>query len=124
MKGAEKESVKVLAECAELQLKKSNDYQNPNSRVTQAMYYPNGILTILDIIEAKKLRATSLVEAALAGDNAPNFESLEDTLKDQINYLSFAVAWLRGGVQGQNPNHDMFNRPKKVIATTLKRGDE
>ena len=26
-----KESIKVLHECAELQLKKSNDYQNPNS---------------------------------------------------------------------------------------------
>ena len=31
-----KESLKVLQECAELQTKKSNDYQNPNSKITQA----------------------------------------------------------------------------------------
>ena len=40
-----KESIKVLQECAELQLKKSNDYQNPNSRIKQADYYPRGIET-------------------------------------------------------------------------------
>ena len=28
-----KESIKALDECAELQLKKSNDYQNPNSNI-------------------------------------------------------------------------------------------
>jgi hypothetical protein len=34
----EKESIKVLQECAALQIKKSNDYQNPNSRIKQADY--------------------------------------------------------------------------------------
>ena len=32
----DKESLKVLKECAELQIKKSNDYQNPNSRIKEA----------------------------------------------------------------------------------------
>ena len=38
-----KESIKVLQECAELQAKKGNDYQNPNSRIQQADYYPQGV---------------------------------------------------------------------------------
>jgi hypothetical protein len=36
------EAVNVLQECIDLQLKKSRDYQNPNSTVKQAQYYPNG----------------------------------------------------------------------------------
>ena len=31
-----KESLKVLQECAEIQARKSNDYQNENSRIRQA----------------------------------------------------------------------------------------
>src|SRR5665213_2418504 len=34
------ESVKVLQECIDLQLKKSRDYQNPASTIKQADYYP------------------------------------------------------------------------------------
>ena len=106
------ESVRVLAECGELMMKKGADYQNPNSTVTQAMYYPNGVTTILDIIQAKYLRAKSLTEAMQAGHD-PNFESIEDTFKDIINYAAFAVAYARGKIQGQNPDNDMLNRPRK-----------
>jgi len=104
-----KESVKVLNECIELQLNKSRDYQNPNSRVVQAMYYTRGIDTIHDILHAKMLRAQSLLEAAHVGQE-PNFESIEDTYKDIINYASFAVSWMRGKIHGQNLDADMFNR--------------
>ena len=54
-----KESIKVLHECAELQLKKSNDYQNPNSTIRQADYYPRGFASILDIIDRKSTRLNS-----------------------------------------------------------------
>jgi hypothetical protein len=92
------ESVKVLQECADLQLKKSNDYQNPNSKVKQAMHYRRGVDTIYDIMHGKMLRIQSLLEAKT--DN-PNFESLEDSFKDLINYGSFAVSYLRGKMDGQ-----------------------
>jgi len=108
-----KESIKVLQECAELQLKKSNDYQNPNSRIKQADYYPRGIASILDIINAKTLRMWSVLEAM---DNdpeyKPNFESLEDSAKDLINYGSFLCAYLRGKIDGQDPNKDFLNKIK------------
>lgn len=108
-----KESVKVLQECIDLQLKKSRDYQNPNSTVKQADYYPNGIVTIHDIMHAKMLRMKSVMEAMQGNDYEPNFESLEDSAKDLINYASFFVSFCRQGIEGQNPNNDVFNRSKK-----------
>ncbi len=106
-----KESVKVLKECIELQTKKSQDYQSKESNVTQAMHYRRGVDSIHDIIQGKCYRAQSLLESG--GD--PNFESLEDTYKDIINYCSFAVSYMRGKMDGQNPNHDMFNKP--IVST-------
>ena len=106
---ADKESVKVLQECIDLQLKKSQDYQNPNSNVTQAMHYRRGVDSIHDIMQGKLYRAQSLLESG--GD--PNYESLEDTYKDLINYASFAVSWLRSGIPGQDSDRDMFNAKSK-----------
>ena len=103
-----KESVKGLQECIDLQLKKSQDYQSDSSNITQAMHYRRGVDTIHDIILGKITRATSLLESG----KDPNFESLEDTYKDMINYASFAVSYMRGKMDGQNPKHDMFNKPK------------
>ena len=54
-----KESLRVLQECAELQTKKSQDYQNDGSSVVQAMHYRRGIDTIHDVILGKLHRATS-----------------------------------------------------------------
>ena len=88
-----KESVKVLQECIDLQLKKSQDYQSDSSNITQAMH-------------GKITRATSLLESG----KDPNFESLEDTYKDMINYASFAVSYMRGKMEGQQAGRDMFNR--------------
>ena len=51
-----KESLKVLQECAEIQAKKSNDYQNPNSRIVQADYYPRGVMSIMELIHTKTIR--------------------------------------------------------------------
>ena len=102
-----KESVKVLQECAELQTKKSQDYQSDESTITQSMHYRRGVDTIHDIILGKVIRATSLLESG----NNPNFESLEDTYKDMINYASFAVSYMRGKMDGQQSGRDMFNKP-------------
>lgn len=108
-----KESLKVLQECAELQAKKSNDYQNPNSRIVQADYYPRGVASIMDIIHAKTLRLWSVLEAMENDpDYQPNFESIEDSFKDLINYASFGVAYCRGKIPGQDPSKDFLNRSK------------
>ena len=114
-----KESIKVLQECAELQTSKGNDYQNPNSRIRQADYYPRGISTIIDIVYAKVLRMQSVLEAMENDpDYNPNFESLEDSSKDLINYGSFIVAYMRGGMDGQDPERDFLNRKEHTDDNT------
>jgi hypothetical protein len=108
---SQRESVKVLQECIDLQIKKSADYQNPNSNIRQAMHYRRGVSTIHDMVHQKLLRAQSLLEPMENGEiREPNFESLEDTYKDAINYLSFAVSYIRGKMEGQQEKRDMLNR--------------
>ena len=108
-----KESVKVLQECAELQTKKSQDYQNEQSNIVQAMHYRRGVDSLHDIIQGKCYRAQSLLESG----SDPNHESLEDTYKDIINYCSFVVSYIRGKMEGQDPQRDMFNKKKKANVT-------
>jgi len=105
------EPMRVLQECIEVMKKKADDYQNGNSTVKQADYYPHGIQSLYDMVNTKRLRVKSLMDKQLAGGEA-NFEGLEDSLKDLINYAAFSVAWLRGKIEGQDANLDAFNRPK------------
>jgi len=109
-----RESLKVLQECAELQQRKSRDYQNENSRIQQADYYPRGVASLMDIIHTKTLRLWSVIEA-MENDPEynPNFESIEDSFKDLINYASFGVAYCRGKVPGQREDRDFLNREIK-----------
>lgn len=60
------------------------------------------------------LRMQSVMEA-MQNDPAyqPNFESLEDSAKDLINYASFFVSYLRGKVDGQDETRDFMNRKTK-----------
>jgi len=109
-----RESLKVLKECAELQSKNAQAYQIPKSTIVQSDYCPRGVRSIMDVIHPKYVRAVSLVEASEYGEE-PNFESLEDTFKDMINYASFAAAWCRGGIPGQTDDMTLTcNRPRKV----------
>lgn len=105
-----RESVRVLEECIDLQNRKALDYQNPNSTVTQAMHYRRGVDSIYDTMHGKMLRIQSILES---GHN-PNFEGLEDSFKDLINYASFAVSYLRYAMEGQSLDRDIFNRPIKL----------
>ena len=111
-------SAQVLLEAAALQERKANDYQNPLSRVRQADHYPRGVNTILDIVHGKVLRMQSVLETMEQGGKI-NFESVEDSAVDAINYLSFLVAYMRGEMEGQQFGRDVFNRP----VTALKSGE-
>ena len=103
-------SANILLEAADIQEKKGQDYNNEASRVTQADYYPNGVYSILDICQAKVLRMYSVLDTMQAGGN-PNFESIEDSAIDLINYASFVAAYIRGQVPGQKADRDIFNKP-------------
>ena len=49
----------------------------------------------------------------------PNFESLEDSAKDLINYGSFMASYMRGGMDGQSIDCDFLNR--KISPKNAKR---
>jgi hypothetical protein len=104
-----RESANILMEAAELQERKGQDYQNPLSRVRQADHYPRGVYTILDTINGKMLRMYSVLETMEQGGKV-NFESVEDSAIDMINYASFLVAYMRGEIDGQEMGKDIFNR--------------
>lgn len=73
-----------------------------------------GVFTIHDIMHAKMLRMKSVMEAMYRDPNyAENFESLEDSAKDLINYSSFFISYLRGSLEGQRSGRNIFNEPKK-----------
>ena len=97
-----------------LQAKKGNDYQNAASTIRQADYYPSGVKTIYEIMHAKMLRIRSLIDVYEQNPNqAPNFESIEDSFKDLINYTSFAASYAKGEIDGQREGFDMLNREIK-----------
>ena len=79
------------------------------SRVRQVDHYPRGVHSILDTVNGKVLRMVSVLETMEAGGKV-NFESVEDSALDAINYLSFIVAYMRGEVDGQDGTKDIFNR--------------
>lgn len=102
-------SANILLEAAELQEKKGADYNGSLTRVQQADYYEHGVWSILDTVKAKYLRIVSVLETMENGGNV-NFESVEDSGLDLINYTSFLIAYMRGEVPGQNPQNDIFNK--------------
>lgn len=104
-----RESANILMEAARIQEKKGQDYQNPLSRVRQVDHYPRGVYTILDTMNGKMLRMYSVLETMEQGGNI-NFESVEDSALDLINYASFLVAFMRGDIDGQEEGKDIFNR--------------
>jgi len=103
--------VEAMQRAANLFVTKSQDYQNPNSRVKHADYYPRGCATILDIIQGKVLRMYSILEGIESNPNyKPNHESLEDSAIDLINYAAFFASYLSGGLVGQDKKRDLLNR--------------
>jgi len=90
---SDRRAIEVLNECAELMRRKGQDY----NRVPQAEYYPNGLQDIWVMMHQKMTRLRSL----LAADGDTNFESIDDTARDLINYASFFVEFAEGKMDGQ-----------------------
>ena len=103
----------ILQQAISLIEKKGNDYQNPNSSIKQADYFPRGCASILDMIHIKLLRMRSIIEAIQSSKEfEPNNESLKDSAIDLINYASFFAAYIDGDIDGQTNEKDLLNRKK------------
>ena len=58
-------------------------------------------------------RMHSVLDAMRDDDNyMENFESLQDSAIDLINYSAFFSSYLDSDIDGQTPERDIFNRNK------------
>lgn len=86
-------AIKVLEDCMELMRKKGEDYNH----ISQIDYYPDGLRDIFYMMHVKMTRMRSVL--AKGGDT--NFESVEDSAQDLINYAAFFIEYSRGEMSGQ-----------------------
>lgn len=89
-------SFAVIAEASLLVLKKSEDYNKDSldadgtDSSKRDVYFPFGTLSYVQMIHVKAQRMVSLSENLLAGKKV-NFEGIDDSALDMINYCSFLV---------------------------------
>lgn len=104
----------IFFEAIKIINKKSNTYQNQNSTVKQADYYPHGCITLYDLMNTKILRIKSILDTIESDEKyIPDFESLEDSCIDLINYTVFFIAYTRKLINGQDINKNIFNKEIK-----------
>lgn len=79
-------AVQVLKDAANLKIKKSADYQG--GKWVEEDYFPYGDQSYITMLWTKMLRIRSVAE-----QESPNYESLEDSLIDLINYAAMYAAF-------------------------------
>ena len=86
----------ILQEAADLKVKKSKDYQG--GKWSEKDYFPFGDTSYIHMMWTKMLRIRSVAEDR----KEVNFESLEDSLLDMINYSAMYIAYLRNKDSGES----------------------
>ena len=87
-------AAEILKEAADLKVKKSADYQS--GMWSEKDYFPFGDQSYIHMMWTKMLRIRSVAEK-----QDVNFESLEDSLLDMINYSAMYIAYLRSKDSGE-----------------------
>jgi hypothetical protein len=82
------EAYKILKECSDILRKKGKDYNLGSIRPDD--YFLFGRISYLQMIHLKYTRLRSLMES-----KKPNYESIEDTLIDLINYAALFAEYER-----------------------------
>lgn len=111
----------VLGSAIEIYSKKSEDYNNES---TVEDYFPFGNISYLQLIHMKYMRIMSVAKS----NSKPNYESLEDSLLDMINYCSFFVSYTQNlkGADGKSKTSQILNEGKidhvteEILNTLLK----
>jgi len=88
-------AAEILKEAADLKVKKSKDYQS--GMWSESDYFPFGDTSYIHMMWTKMLRIRSVAEKSDV-----NFESLEDSLLDMINYSAMYIAYLRSKDSGES----------------------
>jgi hypothetical protein len=71
-------------------IKKHEDYGD--DRLGLHSYFPFGTKSYVQMLHVKTQRLVALTQS----EKEPNFESVEDSLKDLLNYTVFMLDWLHG----------------------------
>ena len=102
-------AAEILKEAADLKIRKSQDYQNGIWK--EKDYFPFGSKSYIHMMWTKMLRIRSVAEK----ENT-NFESLEDSLLDMINYSAMYIAFLRDSGESSQIVNDSseLDRTKKL----------
>lgn len=79
----------ILDECKALLFEKGKEYNS--GRVRMGDYYPRGILSVIDVMNAQLLKIYSLLE-----NNEATIEEVEKTAKNLINYTGIFIGVSRG----------------------------
>ncbi len=90
-------AAEILKEAAKLKVAKSKDYQG--GKWSESDYFPFGDTSYIHMMWTKMLRIRSVAEDR----RDVNFESLEDSLLDMINYSAMYIAYLRSKGSGERP---------------------
>ena len=80
-------AIQILRDAAALKEEKSKDYQG--GVWSEEDYFPFGHQSYIHMLWTKMLRIRNVAEK-----NGVNFESLEDSLLDIINYAAMYAAWV------------------------------
>lgn len=83
-----KRFLELMGPIAALIEAKDKDY---NSAVPLDSYFPFGHRSYVQMLHTKTSRLVSLVETG----QAPKFESIEDTIRDNVAYSAFYLDWLQ-----------------------------
>jgi len=81
--------LELIQPAIEIVQKKDQDYGN--AKLGRESYFPFGAKSYVQMLHVKSQRLVSLTQEE---NVTPNFESVEDTLKDMINYAVFMLDWM------------------------------
>ena len=87
-----------------LYLKKSADYNSDSKHYALSNYFPFGTASYAQMIHTKSMRILSVAEKELNQKTA-NFESLQDSALDMINYAMFLADHCDKTVVGGTTTH-------------------
>ncbi len=91
-------AIQILKDAALLKEAKSKDYQG--GQFDEESYFPFGYESYMTMILTKITRIRSVAEREDKSDI--NFESMEDSLLDLINYASMMCAWVENNRMKEN----------------------
>jgi hypothetical protein len=82
--------LKLIGPAMELVAKKAQDYGDDAKEVGLHTYFPYGMPSYVQMMHTKTLRLVAITKSG----RMPNYETVNDTLIDLINYAVFALDYL------------------------------